>query len=294
METGLAACRFAHFLSLMLGFGASLYVEAFAPRVLRAGLVARLRPLALTLALAALASGGLELALEAPAMSGDPADFLRPPAWADIAFDTAFGQVWTPRLGLLLALPIVIAIGRRGGGALALALWAATLASLALVGHAAMQTGQAGWIGWAHRASDGLHLLCSGCWLGGLAGYLASLSFSRREDSRAAALRAMTRFSNAGHVAVILLFASGVADMFMTTGALPWPLLSPYRGLLFFKVLIAATMTCVAIFTRYVIVPNLRSGDRWPPALALACAGNLVLGATAVALVSCLGLLDPA
>ena len=40
MEPWLAACRFAHFLALMAGFGAALYVEAFAPHELRAGLAA--------------------------------------------------------------------------------------------------------------------------------------------------------------------------------------------------------------------------------------------------------------
>ena len=289
MELWLAACRFTHFLGLMLGFGATLFVEAFTPRVLRAGLRARLRPLALGGALSALVSGVLWLALEAPAMSGDPADLLSPEAWSAIAVDTAFGHVWLPRLGLLLALALVVATCWRAR--VALALWAAALASLALAGHAAMQTG---WTGWAHRGGDALHLLCAGCWLGGLAGYLASLRLYAQESSRAAAVTAMIGFSNAGHFAVALLIATGVANIAMTTGAMPWPPGSPYRALLFVKIIIALTMVCIAIFNRYIIAPRLRSRPALLPLLARACWANLAAGAMAAALVSFLGLFDPA
>ena len=50
------------------------------------------------------------------------------------------------------------------------------LASLGLVGHAAMQ---AGGFGALHRANDALHLLATGTWFGGLPMFALSLNAYR-------------------------------------------------------------------------------------------------------------------
>lgn len=290
MEPWLAACRFTHVFGLMAGFGVALYIDAFAPRELRAGLTAMLRPVTLAGALAALLAGVLWLGLEAPAMSGDAADFLSPEAWSAVAFDTAFGQVWLPRLALLLALVATLSTPLRAHGRLTLALWAAALASLALAGHASMQSGPAGA---THRAADALHLLCAGGWLGGLAGYLASLRLYRRGAARSAAVAAMMRFSAWGHLAVALLFASGLVNVLLTGGLVSWTRLSPYRALLLLKICIFLSMACIAIFNRYVIVPRLQAHSEGATSLTRLCATQILLAAAAVGLVSWLGLLDP-
>jgi putative copper resistance protein D len=72
------------------------------------------------------------------------------------------------------------------------------LASLALVGHATMQSGPEGIV---HRVNHALHLVSTGAWLGGLIPVLC-LDADAKSDLKRNAVEAMTRFSFFGHFVV--------------------------------------------------------------------------------------------
>ena len=95
--------------------------------------------------------------------------------------DTAFGHAWALHLILAAALVAVIGFGPRARWAATTIVSAALLASLGLVGHAAMQTGAEGV---AHRANHAVHLLTAGAWIGGLVPFAMCLDAYRDDDLR--------------------------------------------------------------------------------------------------------------
>ncbi len=291
MEIALACCRFAHFLGAMMAFGGAFFALAFAPRALRAELSAPLRRLTVLACALGLLSAVAWTLLEAAAMGGEWRDALDLGTISAVLFDTAFGEVWRARLIVGVALLIALVRGRPDRWALATALGAAWLASLGLVGHAAMQSGDMGLL---HRANHALHLLATGAWIGALLPFLMSLAAFARADLREAAAAAMTRFSAAGHFNVILVLGTGALNVGLTTHAPPWPPTSPYRVLLDTKLLIVITMICIALFNRYAILPRLQPGAATLKLLRAMAIVELALGAGVVALVSYFGLLDPA
>ena len=68
--------------------------------------------------------------------------------------DTAFGRAWIAHLVLAAALVVATVVASRGRWTAIAVLSGLMLASLGLVGHAAMQTGLAGV---AHRTNHALH-----------------------------------------------------------------------------------------------------------------------------------------
>ncbi len=107
--------------------------------------------------------------------------------------DTRFGLVSTVRLGLAMLLAVLL-------------LWPATrllqivagaglIGLIALVGHAGATPGTAGDI---HLASDIVHLLAAGAWLGGLPALAMLLAAARQANDpawRSLAIGATRRFS---------------------------------------------------------------------------------------------------
>ncbi len=86
--------------------------------------------------------------------------------------DTAFGHAWAAHLALAAALVAVVVFAPRGRWAATSLASAAVLASLGLVGHAAMQTGAEGLL---HRLNHAVHLLAAGAWIGGLIAFAMCL-----------------------------------------------------------------------------------------------------------------------
>jgi len=82
------------------------------------------------------------------------------------------------------------------------------LASLGLVGHAAMQTGAEGVL---HRVNHAVHLLTTGAWLGWLVPFAMCRRAYRRDDLRKDAVRAMTDFSFWGQLNVAAIILTGPA-----------------------------------------------------------------------------------
>lgn len=291
METALACCRFAHFLAVMIAFGVGGYILAFAPASLRPLLSRDLKRPIVAASLVALVSAVGWLAVEAAAMEGEWRFAFDADALSDVLTGTTFGRVWQARLALALAFVAAAALTPRDRWWLSTALAAALVASLGLVGHAAMQEGA---IGAVHRANHATHLLAAAAWFGGLIPFGLCLRAYQDETLRAAAVTAMTRFSTTGHFVVALVIATGVANIALTTGAPPWPPNTPYRALLSAKIALVGVMVALALFNRYVLVPRVRQGARAIGALRRSSLGEVAVATGAVALVSWFGLFDPA
>ena len=289
----LALCRFVHFLAAMLAFGSSAWLRLYAPAGLRRALTPPIRRLTVAASLIALATAALWLSLEAASMAGDPGAAIDRSAIATVLTDTAFGRAWSLHLVLAAALAAAALFAPRDGwGWTAIAtLSGLALASLALAGHAAMQTGVEGAV---HRANHAVHLLTAGAWLGGLVPFVLCLDASARGDLRRDAVRAMMRFSFWGHFVVAAIVATGAVDIALTSGRAPLPPTTPYRALLDVKIGLVALMIALAIVNRYGLAPRLRASPEALSALRAISLVNVALGSIVVALVSVLALFDPA
>jgi putative copper resistance protein D len=289
--TALALCRFAHFLAAMLTFGSSAYLWLFAPERLMLALAPAVRRLALVGGGVALITAAIWLALQSALMADDWSAVLDPGAIGAVVTDTAFGHAWAAHLVLAAALVAVVVFSPPARWAATSIAAGALLASLGLVGHAAMQTGVEGVL---HRANHAVHLLTAGAWLGALVPFLMCLKAYERADVRREAVRAMTRFSFSGHFIVAAIVLTGGVNIALTSGRPPVPPDTPYRALLDAKIGLVAIMISTALFNRYVLAPQLKPGTRALAALRLTSTAEVALGALVVALVSVFALLDPA
>ena len=289
--TALALCRFAHFLAAMLTFGASAYLWLYAPERLRLALSPAVRRLALIGSLVALITAIAWLALESASMADDWSAALDPGAIGSVLTDTAFGRAWAAHLVLAAALVAVVVFGPRARWAPTALASAALLASLGLVGHAAMQTGSEGVL---HRMNHAVHLMTTGVWIGALVPFVMCLRAYERGDLRREAIMAMTRFSFWGHFIVAAIVLTGAVNIALTSGRPPIPPDTPYRALLDAKIVVVAIMILLAVFNRYVLAPRLKRGARALAVLRATSTAEIALGAVAVALVSVFALLDPA
>ena len=164
----------------MLTFGMSAYLWAYAPERLRLALSPIVRRLALIASLVALITAVAWLALESASMADDWSAAVDPDQIGAVLTDTAFGHAWAAHLVLAAALVAVVAFGPRARWAATSLVSAALLASLGLVGHAAMQTGAEGVL---HRANHAVHLMAAGAWIGGLVPFAMCLRAYRARRS---------------------------------------------------------------------------------------------------------------
>ena len=141
--TPLAVCRFAHFLAAMLVFGSSAYLWLYAPQDLRRALSPRIRGLAVAASPIAFATACVWLSLEAASMADDLGAATNLETISAVLTDTAFGRAWIVHIILAAALVVVVFAWSERWTAIAI-LSGLMLASLGLVGHAAMQTGVEG------------------------------------------------------------------------------------------------------------------------------------------------------
>ena len=289
--TALAVCRFAHFLAVMLAFGMSAYLWAYAPKRLRLALSPIVRRIVLIASVVALITAVAWLALESASMADDWSAAVDPDQIGAVLTDTAFGHAWATHLVLAAALVAVAAISPRDGWAATSLVSAALLASLGLVGHAAMQTGAEGAL---HRANHAVHLMAAGAWIGGLVPFAMCLRAYERDDLRKDAVRAMAGFSFWGQLIVAAIVLTGVVNIALTSHRPPLPPTTPYRALLVAKLVIVAIMILLALFNRFVLAPRLKTSTYALTALRATSAAEVGLGCLVIALVSVFALLDPA
>jgi copper resistance protein D len=289
--TALALCRFAHFMAAMLTFGMSAYLWAYAPERLRLALSPVLRRLALVASLVALLTAIAWLMLESASMADDWSAALDPGAIGEVLTDTAFGRAWAPHLVLAATLVAIVIFEPRARWTATSLVSAALLASLGLVGHAAMQTGAEGVL---HRMNHAVHLVTAGAWIGGLVPFAMCLRAYERDDLRRDAVRAMASFSFWGQFIVAAIVLTGAVNIALTSGRAPIPPTTPYRALLTAKIIIVGIMIALAVFNRTVLAPRLKSSATALAALRLTSAAEVALGCVVVALVSVFALFDPA
>ena len=328
-ESAFIACRFAHFLALMLLFGESAFIAFIAPRALQPSMQRDGRRLLVGAAILMSLSALVMVPVQAAQMGDGWQDAPRLEAWQAV-LQTAFGKVWAWHLILSIgALMLTIAVNgasreaqtdnRRNRLMLLLALTSAVLlASLGLIGHAAMH---AGWRGALQRVNHATHLLSAGAWFGALAPLLHCLRrFTSRPDDDSAgrsplqhrrrsrhpnrrcsdanetrdAVRAVRRFSTMGHVAVGLVILTGVVNTALVLQGWPIHLHRPYEVMLDIKIALVAVMTAIAVYNRYRWVPALKTQpDKALSALERNTYIEIALGCAVLLLVATFATDDP-
>jgi copper resistance protein D len=247
--------------------GAALEAVALEAAALEAVLRVRLAWIVWTALAAALASGAAWLVL----LSAEIGDVTAAEAIAQgwpwlVLTDTTFGDTWMVRLAMAALLVVFLTVAamaeRRFTSAdVACAVVAAALAaSLAWTGHAAGMEGVDGAI---HLASDALHLVAAGAWLGALWPLAILLGAAGRAGDPASAAiagEATRRFSLLGMISVAAILATGVVNTYEILGASAFSLGTDYNRLLLAKVGLFLGMVAVAAVNRLRLTPRL-SGD---------------------------------
>lgn len=298
------ALRFATYADLMVLFGLPLFaLQAVGPRE-RAGWVAR-RYATLAAAAAGLGAGlavlGLMVMAEQMAGAEELSDVTRH-VLAMVLTRTDAGLSWAVRiaaLGACIAAPVVV---RRSPGLLFGVLsvaGAVALATLAWVGHGAMHEGLCGAL---HLATDVLHLLAAGAWVGALVGFVVLSWGTHARDAQSVAMLegAASGFARIGVLMVAALFVSGIVNYLLVAGASWQPLFTTLYGeLLAAKLAVIALMLGLAAANRYLFSPSLARASAAPDrssavrALRRSLAAEASLGFVVLALVAWLGVLSP-
>jgi copper resistance protein D len=169
MFAALVICRLMHYSAAMALFGASIFAWTLAPPRLAAMLNQSAWRLAVAATWIMIVTALCWLVLEAGMIGDGWPDVFHPATIGAVLFGTEFGQAWQVHCILILALLAVIAKRRPSLTVTASAL---AVASLGLIGHAAVQSGA---IGWLHRTNLALHLAAGGFWIGGLVPLLSTL-----------------------------------------------------------------------------------------------------------------------
>lgn len=291
MLAAFAFCRLVAYVSAILLFGAAAMLAMSGSRGLSLSVEAilrkMLRGMAVVGALAALCLLPLQTATIADAWRGMwDVDML-----SVVAFQTRYGQAWMLRAMATLLVAAVFLWASPAKAGLRAVVAGIALLPLGLSGHAAMNEG---WPGFAHAASDAVHCLAAGFWLGSLPVFLAFLKLWNEPALKKDATRALLRFSTVGHIAVAALLLTGALNALMILWPAGWDLQSSYPQLLAIKILLALAMVALAVVNRYRWIPALRT--RRGAALTHIRRNTVLelwLGGGVIALVSLLGLLSP-
>jgi copper resistance protein D len=290
VTVALIVVRFAHFVSAMFLFGTSAFLAFLAPPSLRASLGRPLERLLVTAAFLAATTAVLWLLLEGGEMGNGWSDAVNPDVLGDVIRNTQFGQIWLCRLLLAIVL-IVTALWRYSESRAVVAILSGFfLASLGLVGHAAMWDGAAGII---ERTNQGLHLTAAGFWLGALAPLVICLGRFADPAFKTDAALALRRFSGLGHFAVALVLMTGVINTFMILRRAPTDFSSAYQACLAAKIVTVAAMILLALYNRYILVPRLGAPSGALAALRRNTIVEMLLGALVLALVSAFATFEP-
>ncbi|NEX91249.1 copper homeostasis membrane protein CopD [Caulobacter sp. 17J65-9] len=288
MEAGaaLVGARMLHYTGALLVFGAALFPSyAFGPSASPSGFHKSLQQLCVAAALLAVVGAALTLLATAGNMAGDIGAALQPDVLLAVSTETEFGRVWLGRLALGVLLVGLAASGpQRAWLSIVSAVF---LASIALTGHARVETGTAGLV---HMAVDGLHLLAAGAWLGALVplGWMTV----RRPDDEGTAV-AMRRFAGVGTLAVGTLVVTGVANAAFLVDQPGALLATNYGRLLALKVFIFLLMLGLAGLNRFVVVPQLGREAAAVRRLRAHVALEQLFGFAVIVIVALLGTMDP-
>jgi len=208
--------------------------------------------------------------------------------WTVIA-ETRFGLVWSIRLILAVLLGALMLWPAERG--LQLGAAAGLLILVALIGHAGATPGTAGTV---HLASDMMHLIAAGGWLGALPALALMLAQARRGDERwrSFTVEATRRFSVLGIACVSVLLASGLVNSWNLVGSPHELVATGYGRLVLLKMGLFAAMLGIAATNRFRLTPQLPA----PGALKALQRNSLAetaLGLCVLLFVGLLGTLSP-
>ncbi|MBS0560186.1 MAG: CopD family protein [Proteobacteria bacterium] len=206
------------------------------------------------------------LAQTAAFVDADPGD------WGKIAValpavvtQTRFGHILMLRLALLLTAQPMLGRGRAAWTFAAVAA-AAAFALQAEIGHAGAAGGS---IGTELQASEALHLIAAGAWLGGLLP-LVRLQFVLPQADAIAAAR---RFAWIGVPAVLVLIATALVQGEVLIGGVGGLFGSAYGRTALVKIGLFAALIAIALLNRFVLVVRAGAG------LSVSIGAEALLGA---------------
>ena len=296
------AVRFALYGVLGGLFGLSAF-SLYGLRAGERGDVLALKPWLVGGAVPGLLLSAVALALLAASMAGTPPWPIDRDAIGMLLSGSAMGMAWKVRMAALVvaALAALVAAGRAVGLGLVALASAVALATLAWVGHGAMDEGA---IGWAHLIADILHLLAAGAWVGAL---LALVLLATRPLARVDAAhlklthRALHGFGTVGTIVVGTIVVTGLINAWLLVGLGNTLTLGAtlYGRLLIAKLVLFLGMLGLASLNRFRLTPaferSISSDDhagalgslRRSLAMEAACVVSIL------ALVAWLGTLEP-
>lgn len=276
--------------SLIVLWGCFGFLAAAVPLPLRIAVAGRLSCLSIW-CIAILGSGLLAiLPAQIAGITGGWHQALEPGTVFAFITLTNSGKAWGVLVTATKLLGLARGVAPHRTGALA-ALAGLMLASLALTGHTAMNSGS---LGGLHAAMAIIHVLSAASWVGGLLAFIFVLAATRDVFLRPHAVVALRRFSRLGHIVVTLVILSGVANVVAVVGYLPTDWQSPYQAKLLTKIGLVVIMTMTALFNCYVLVPHVRKKKGWAErGLVAGAILELALGAVVVSLVANFGTEDP-
>ncbi|UVJ41901.1 copper homeostasis membrane protein CopD [Pseudomonas sp. LS1212] len=173
---------------------------------------------------------------------------------------TDVGLTWMVRVAALVLAGVALTVNKRFP---TLSLWVVTLcgatalATLAWTGHGAINEGNRRYV---HFASDIVHLLAAGGWLGALAAFallLRTKILNGKQEVRILS-RVLTGFESAGALIVVSLSATGIVNYLFIVGPTVENItFSTYGVLLCLKILLFAAMLVLATLNRFHLSPLL-------------------------------------
>jgi putative copper resistance protein D len=260
-----------------------------APAELSDRLEARLTPVLNLAVIVAAVTSIAWLMLVAGSMGEGWEDTVRAVTLREVLLETRFGNVWLVRLGLIAMLIATVVLGGGYRSRDAVVASGLVVASLGLVGHAAMDAGLLAVLRAINHAG---HLLSAGLWVGGLVPLAVVLGEGRsaKLDMVSTTLR---RFSGMGHVVVAVVIATGAINTWFILGGWSINVGSTYQSLLLAKILLVIAMVVLAIINRYAFLPRLRSNNSAFRQLYRSTLIEIFLGLMAIGLVSYFATLEP-
>lgn len=233
LDTLLVSARFVHFAAALVVFGAAIF--PYYARV-PANFPAR------SATLGALASGLFWFGCVLISVTGDTAALLDADQISLVLFNTSFGQTWLIHLVFSVALAALSFTRLSAVTTLAAAV---NLISLSGIGHTATSQGIELLL---HLASQTVHLVAAGVWMGALVPLWSVLPTAPSEER----ITIVNRFKWAGYGAVSLVLLTGLINTWLVTHSVLPSTTSTYGKLLLVKLFFVAALLLVALFNQFV------------------------------------------
>jgi putative copper export protein/mono/diheme cytochrome c family protein len=253
-----ALLRGVHLVALMSVFGTLLFLDLVAPAATEGDTdeTVRTRRLLLRVARAsaacALFAGVAWLTAAGAVMAGTRGVAIALHALPVVALQTQFGQWVLVRLALLIAV-LALPSARRLPRAVAVVLAGAAIVTQPLIGHAGAIGGG---LGIELIASEALHLLAAGAWLGGLLPLFIAIRILPVE----AAAAACRSFTPIGLAAVLVLAGTAIVQVAEFIGGIPGLFGTAYGHIALVKVGLFLVLLLLAALNRFVLTERI-AGD---------------------------------